>query len=89
MVQSFNKSINWDNVSSNKKYLYNHYTDVELAALLADFNVSNCRDMPCKNIKHASKISNFYNGIVNVMKICSDKYFCDRVITSQKKTVPG
>ena len=67
MLQSFNKSVNWDNDNYNK-YLYNQHTNVVLAALLVDFNVLNCTEMQCKNKKHFSKISNFYNGIVNVIK---------------------
>ena len=42
--------------------------------------------MQCKNKKHVSKVSNFYNGIVNVIKCCSDKYVCGRVRKSHKKT---
>ena len=60
MLQSLNKSINWDNISSYK-FLYNQHTNMELAAILADFTVSNCTDMQCKNKKLVTKISNFYN----------------------------
>ena len=36
MLQSFKKSVNWDNVLNYNKYLYNQHTNVELEALLAN-----------------------------------------------------
>ena len=59
--------LSWDRLTKEEAFLYPKKTDDGLRTLVQPKQAFSCRDINCTNELHIEEISNFYNGVVNIL----------------------